>query len=211
MTPQGLTKVHRQVARTVLRAAGPDGFHLAGGAGLVASHLTDRPTRDIDAFTSAVTDVGKVADRVAAALRDEGFEVTINRRSESLASLRVIARSARRGRLDVNLGRDRREWPGTTTSLGSTLSPRELAAGKVLALFGRVQPRDLADVAALAGHYPLEDMLADAKIKDPGLDRRIMAQMVRMVVARPDAQWPPGVDIAAVREFGLGLAKYLEE
>jgi hypothetical protein len=210
MKPQGLTRVQREVARMVLRVAGPDGFHLAGGAALVASHLTDRPTRDIDAFTSDATDVGEVADRVAAALREEGFDVTIDRRSESFASLIVIAEGARRSRLDVDLGRDYRQWPGTTTSLGPTLSPRELAAGKVLALFGRVQPRDLADVAALVGHYPLEDMLADAKIKDPGFDRRIMAQMVRMVVARPDSQWPAGVDIAAVREFGFGLAKYLE-
>ncbi len=210
MKAQGLTRVQRDVARTVLRVAGPDGFHLAGGAALVASRLTDRPTRDIDAFTSAATDVGAVADRVAAALDDEGFDVTINRRSESFASLTVIARDARRGRIEVDLGRDYREWPGSTTSLGPTLSTRELAAGKVLALFGRVQARDLADVAALVEHFPLEDMLADAKIKDPGFDRRIMAQMVRMVVAIPDGDWPVGVDIAAARAFGLDLAKYLE-
>ena len=32
MKAQGLTRVQRDVARTVLRVAGPDGFHLAGGA-----------------------------------------------------------------------------------------------------------------------------------------------------------------------------------
>ena len=31
-----------------------------------------------------------------------------------------------------------------------------------------------------------------------------------MVVARPDAQWPVGVDVAAVRAFGLDLARYPE-
>ncbi len=210
MTPRGLTRVQRRIARTVLSVAGPDGFHLAGGAALVASHLTDRPTRDIDAFTSVDVDVGAVADRVADALRGEGYEVTIPRRSAWFASLAVTAGDARRSRLDVDLGRDAREWPGTTTSLGPTLSPRELAAGKVLALFGRVQPRDLADVAALVEQFPLEPMLADAKIKDPGFDRRIMAEMIRMVVARPDAQWPVGADVAALRRFGTELAATLE-
>jgi len=34
--------------------------------------------------------------------------------------------------------------------------------------------------------------------------------MIRMVVARPDPQWPVGVDVARMRGFGLDLAKYLE-
>jgi hypothetical protein len=210
VTAQGLTRVQRRIARTVLSVAGPDGFHLAGGAALVASHLTDRPTRDIDAFTSDDVDVGEVSNRVADALRTEGYVVRIARRSAWFASLAVTAGDARRSRLDVDLGRDTREWPGTTTSLGPTLSPRELAAGKVLALFGRVQTRDLADVAALVEHFPLEAMLADAKIKDPRFDRRIMAETTRMVVARPDEDWPVGADVAALRRFGTELAATLE-
>jgi hypothetical protein len=210
VTAQGLTRVQRRIARTVLSVAGPDGFHLAGGAALVASHLTDRPTRDIDAFTSDDVDVGEVSDCVADALRREGYVVRIARRSAWFASLAVTAGDARRSRLDVDLRRDTREWPGTTTSLGPTLSPRELAAGKVLALLGRVQTRDLADVAALVEHFPLEAMLADAKIKDPGFDRRIMAETTRMVVARPDEEWPVGADVAALRRFGTELAATLE-
>lgn len=210
MTPRGLTRLQRRIARIVLRVAAPDGFHLAGGSALVASRLTDRPTRDIDVFTPRDTDVAAVAERVAAALRGDGLVVEIKARSRVLAKLDVTAEDARRGRIGVGLGRDWMEWPGAATSLGPTLSPRELAANKMLALFGRVQPRDLADVAALVQHFPLEDMLADARVKDPGFNRPMLAEMIRMVVARPDAQWPVGVDIAAVREFGLDLAKYLE-
>jgi hypothetical protein len=210
LSPRGLTRLQRRIARIVLRVAAPDGFHLAGGSALVATHLTDRPTRDIDAFTPRDVDVAVVAERVSAALRDDGLGVDITSRSAVMAKLEVVAEDARRGRYGVDLGRDWMEWPGTTTSLGPTLSPRELAANKVLALFGRVQPRDLADVAALVGHFPLEGMLTDARAKDPGFNRPILAEMVRMVVARPDAQWPVAVDIAAVRAFGLDLAKYLE-
>ncbi len=123
----------------------------------------------------------------------------------------VTAVGPRRSTFGVDLGRDYMEWPGTTTSLGPTLSPRELAAGKVLALFGRVQTRDLADVAALVEHFPLEDMLADAKVKDPGFSRPIMAEMIRRVIAIPDGDWPEGVDVKAVRRFGAELADSLEK
>ena len=64
MSDQGLTDAQRRVTRIVLAVAGPDGFHLAGGAALVASNLTSRPTRDIDAFTPENVDVGAVADRL---------------------------------------------------------------------------------------------------------------------------------------------------
>jgi hypothetical protein len=34
--------------------------------------------------------------------------------------------------------------------------------------------------------------------------------MIRMVLARPDAEWPVGTDVAEVRRFGRGLAESLE-
>ena len=210
MNPRGLTRLQRRTARTILRITAPDGFHLAGGAALVASRLTRRPTRDIDVLTALEPDVPAVARRVAHALRDDGLDVVVIASSPAFARLEVIAEDARRGRFGVDLGRDSIEWPGTATSLGPTLSPRELAANKVLALAGRVQPRDLADVATLVEHVTLDGMLADATRKDPGFTTRGLAEMIRMVVARPDPQWPVGVDVEAVRTFGIALAKDLE-
>ena len=210
MSDQGLTDAQRRVTRIVLAVAGPDGFHLAGGAALVASNLTSRPTRDIDAFTPENVDVGAVADRVAAALREDGFEVTESRRLDGFATLMVTADEPRRSSFAIDLGRDAREWPGATTSLGPTLSTRELAANKVLAIFGRVQTRDLADLAALAEVLSLEDMLADAKLKDPGFSRPVLAEMVRKVIAVPDVDWPQGADVEALRRFGAELADSLE-
>ncbi|HET6950917.1 MAG TPA: nucleotidyl transferase AbiEii/AbiGii toxin family protein [Acidimicrobiales bacterium] len=210
MNPQGLTRAQRRVARLVLQVAGPAGFHLAGGAALVACRLSDRPTRDIDAFTAGDVDVGAVGDAVAAALRRAGDDVVVNRRSSSFVSMTVTPGGARRGRLEVDLGRDAIAWPTVTTALGPTLSPRELAANKVLALFGRVQPRDLADLQALAQRHDLPAMLADATSKDTGFDRRVLAEMVRLVVARPDPEWPVAADVDRLRRFGTALATALE-
>jgi nucleotidyltransferase AbiEii toxin of type IV toxin-antitoxin system len=208
MDDQPLTRAQRQVARLAADALVDDGFCLAGGAALVASGLSTRPTRDLDMFTGHDVDMPSVAARVAEALEAAGYEVATDRAFPTFVALRVTA--GRRGQVLLDLGRDHIEWPPVTTALGPTLSPRELAANKVLALFGRVQPRDLADVATLAGQLDLGQMLADAKVKDPGFDRRILAEMIRMVVARPDAEWPVGADVEELRRFGRSLADDLE-
>ncbi len=210
MTPSGLTRVQRRVAKIVLSTAGRAGFRLAGGAALVASHLTERPTRGIDAFTADDVDVSSVGDEVVDALRGAGYDVALTRRSPAFVSMTVTAGQARQSRFEVDLGRDHIAWPTTTTSLGPTLSPRELAANKVLALFGRVQTRDLTDLHALAERFDLESMLADAAAKDEGFDRPVLAEMTRLVVARPEPEWPVGADVAELKRFGRWLATALE-
>jgi hypothetical protein len=211
MSGPGMTRAQRRIARRVLAVAGPDGFHLAGGAALVASNMTDRATRDINVFSAEDVDVGAVADVVSAALRDDGFEVEETRRLRGRATLVVTAVGPRRSTFLVDLARDDIKWPGETTSLGLTLSPRELAANKVLALFDRVQTRDLADLAVLAEQFPLEDMLADAEAKEPAFSRRLLADWLRKVIASPNAEWPEGADVKALRRFGAELADSLEK
>jgi Nucleotidyl transferase AbiEii toxin, Type IV TA system len=211
MSGPGMTRAQRRIARSVLAVAGPDGFHLAGGAALVASNMTDRATRDINVFSAGDVDVGAVADRVSAALRDDGFEVEESRRLRGRATLVVTAVGPRRSTFLVDIARDDIKWPSETTSLGPTLSPRELAANKVLALFDRVQTRDLADLAVLAEQFPLEGILADAEAKEPAFSRRLLAEWVRKVIASPDADWPEGADVKALRRFGAELAGSLEK
>jgi len=211
MSGPGMTRAQRRIARSVLAVAGPDGFHLAGGAALVASNMTDRPTRHVNVFTAEDVDVSAVADRVAAALREEGFEVEEARRLTGRATLVVTAVGPRRSTFLVDFARDDIKWPGETTSLGPTLSPRELAANKVLALYDRVQTRDLADLAVLAEQFPLEDMLADAAAKEPAFSPGLLAEWVRKIIAAPDTEWPEGVDVEALRRFGAELADSLEK
>jgi len=205
---QPLTRAQRRAARIVADVLVDDGFCLAGGAALVASGMSNRPTRDLDMFTDHDVDMPTVAARVAKALEAAGFAVTPDREYPTFVALRVTA--GRRGQVLIDLGRDHIEWPPVTTPLGRTLSPRELAANKVLALFGRVQPRDLVDVATLSERCDLGEVFADAAVKDPGFDSRILAEMIRMVIARPDAEWPVGADVEATRRFGRELADSLE-
>lgn len=209
---RGLTRLQRRVARIVLAATAPHGFALAGGAGLVASGVSTRPTEDIDAFSATVADVREAAEAVVVALEAEGFTVERDRFGEFFVRLIVIAGEARRRRqVRIELGRDWIEWPTVHTSLGAVLSPRELAANKVLALFARVKPRDLCDMAIVSIQRDLEQVLVDAKVKDPGFSRPILAEMTRLVLVEPDDLWPEGIDLDVVRGFGQRFVKALED
>ncbi len=66
----------------------------------------------------------------------------------------------------------------TMTVLGPTLAPVELAGRKLLALFGRAEARDFADVYLLAQRFGKEALLLEAESLDAGFDREVLAQMI---------------------------------
>ena len=71
-----------------------------------------------------------------------------------LHATRLFFSLSHREDLIIDLGRDSPpEEPVATTDLGPTLSPRDLAARKTLALFGRAEARDFAAVYDLGRRY----------------------------------------------------------
>ncbi len=101
----------------------------------------------------------------------------------------------------MEFGRDLQLFPAETCRLGPILSLRELAANKVLAAFGRHQPRDLVDLRALADVVSFEQALLDAADKDGGFDRDVFAEMVTITATIVGDLWPVGCDVDAVRRF----------
>jgi hypothetical protein len=73
------------------------------------------------------------------------------------------------------------------TRYGQALDVRELGADKVLAIFGRAEPRDFVDLAELTKRVPFDESLALAAAKDPGLDLAVLDQFMERVQAmRPE-------------------------
>jgi hypothetical protein len=84
--------------------------------------------------------------------------------------------------LIVDLGRNSPpEEPIDSSDLGPTLSRRDLTACKTLALFGRAEARDFADVYELARRYGRDQLLALAAADDAGFDRHIFASMIASI------------------------------
>ncbi len=69
-----LTAFQMDVARLFFALPESRGFLLAGGAALVAQHLTTRPTEDLDFFTAPETGhVPAARDALEAASRERGW------------------------------------------------------------------------------------------------------------------------------------------
>jgi hypothetical protein len=78
----------------------------------------------------------------------------------------------------------------TITVLGPTLAPLELAGRKLLALFGRAEARDFADVYVLAQRFSKPDLIEQARRLDTGFDLGVLAQMIDTINRFDDNEFP---------------------
>lgn len=178
------------------------GFLLAGGAALLAHHLTTRATEDLDFFTAQEDGhVPAARDALTAAVRERGWAT--ERIHDSDTFCRLVIRSGEDEvliDLAVNAPPD---LPASATPAGPTLAPEELAGHKLLALFDRAAARDFADVYVLARRFGKDALLARAAQIDAGFDSRSLADMIATLERFTDGDIPvpAGTSAAELRAF----------
>lgn len=170
-----LTPLQRQVAEIVASVAEQSEFALAGGAALIARGQVARTTRDLDFFSPNPSEVASTVPPVEQALRAAGIEVL--RVVDHPTFVRLEVREGSEV-TEVDFGTDARILPVERSPLGPTVAGEELAIDKVLAVFGRAQPRDFVDLAAVADRFGLEDLCAKATRKDAGFDPQVFRDML---------------------------------
>lgn len=189
-----LTALQQRVARLFLGLPEARRFALAGGAALVLRGDVDRGTEDLDFFAPAAEDVLAALDALRHALDREGLRSDIVRSGPTFARLQVSEQD--RQTVLVDLGYDHRMRPAEQREIGPVLSLDELAADKLLALFGRAEARDFVDVFVLAQRLSVEAMIELAHEKDSGFDVYVLAVML------------DSVDRHAREEFEVDDAEY---
>jgi predicted nucleotidyltransferase component of viral defense system len=171
-----LSAFQLEVARLFFALPDSRGFLLAGGAALLAQHLTARPTEDLDFFTAPERGhVLAARDALEAAVSQHGWSV--QRIHDSDTFCRMVIRSADAGvlvDLAVNAPPD---LPASETPAGPTLAPEELAGHKLLALFDRAAARDFSDVYVLAHRFGKDVLLARAAQIDTGFDANVLGPL----------------------------------
>lgn len=168
-----LTGLQQRVARIVADLPEARGFVLAGGAALLVHGLTDRPTNDLDFFTTTPADVAALRSALEAALVQAALAFRVERATEAFVRLSVTDGTQH---TLVDLAWDARLRPTVATALGPVLHQEELAADKVLALFGRAEPRDFLDVYRLAQRLGMDRLLHLAQEKDAGFSPKHLAE-----------------------------------
>ena len=183
---------HERLAKVGLAALTEYGFALAGGYAVQAHGILDRPSEDIDLFTTLASEARfPEAVRVAAAaFAADGLTVEVLVENPGFARLLVIDASADRSS-KVELGIDWRQHPPTSLAIGPVLARDDAVANKVNALYSRGQARDYVDVDATltTGAYSHERLLALAREHDPGFEPALFALALRAANRLPLAEF----------------------
>jgi len=150
-----------------------EAFYLTGGTALSKFYLSHRKSDDLDFFTPIEELLQPISLKIEAALIKTGADVERKRGFRSFVELNVSVPSESTiihlaldspFRLDPTIVAD--EFPGLRID-----SLRDLAANKLLALFGRATLRDFVDVFFLAKEkFAKNDLILMANKKDPGFD-----------------------------------------
>jgi predicted nucleotidyltransferase component of viral defense system len=161
--------LQQRVLEIVSRLPEAEGFALTGGAALIMRGTVHRNTNDLDLFIGH-DDIKEdtIVTMVAAVERALGKAGLGNRRevvSDTFARLTVETEGEE---CRIDLAVDVRIRPVDRKPDVALLSLEELAADKVLALFGRAAARDFQDVAALRRHFSRTVLLELANEKDAG-------------------------------------------
>jgi len=197
-----LTAFQLEVATLFFALPASKGFLLAGGAALLAQHLTTRPTEDLDFFTASERgQVPAARDALETAVRRRGW--SIERIHDGDPFCRLLIQSTI-GEVLVDLAVNAPpDLPASATPAGPTLAPEELAGHKLLALFDRAAARDFADVYMLARRFGKELLLARAAQIDAGFDIQVLADMIGTLDRLADSEipLPDGLPVAELRAF----------
>lgn len=173
----------REVTRIALAGIAGAGFALAGSGAIREHCVIDRPTEDVDLFTTTqdTAEFARAVERVVADLRGSGYEVEEARRAAQFARLQV--RTADGFQLDVDMGVDWRENDPVILDVGPVLSVEDAVGNKVSAVYSRGEPRDYLDVHAIRrwGRFTDEELISAAAERDAGFEVSMFAQQLEAV------------------------------
>lgn len=171
-----LTPFQRSVLKAFTDIEESKAFYLTGGTALSAFYLAHRRSEDFDLFTSAEPLIAIVARKFKSALENSGIRVQEIR---SFSSFWEAVASNENENFKIQLAYD---IPFLLSEIAETEGLRihsfeDIAAGKLLALYGRAEERDFIDIYCIvkSGKMSLETLIELAKKKDPGLDEYYLA------------------------------------
>lgn len=170
-----LSPLQRQVAEVIASLKEADGFALAGGAALIVRGDIQRGTRDLDFFGLSTEAVDRLLPAIEEALH--AADLAVERVQVNPGFARLIV-SSDKEQTELDLGADARLFAVEAGNPAPTLRSEELAVDKVLAVFGRAEARDFADLMVLEPRYGLDRLFDLAAVKDRGFLPSVFVEML---------------------------------
>lgn len=156
---------------------------LVGGAALAGIHLGHRTTRDLDLFWRGQERLGEVVSQVIECCKRAGLDITSIQSTPAFVRLRV-SHKAEVVMLDLVADPSPPIEEDQENDIGScrilVASPHDILVDKLCSLLGRMEVRDLFDIAVLVEQgADLDRALADATTKDGGFSLLTLAWLLR--------------------------------
>jgi hypothetical protein len=181
---------HERIAKIALGAGARYGLALAGGYAVSAHGMGNRPSGDVDLFTSWQhrSEFPELAAAVVAALEVAGYKVSVIMSAETFTRLTLVSPEGG-AEEKVELAVDWRAHDPVQLAVGPVLHSDDAVANKVCALFGRALPRDFLDVdaAVMSGRYTRDQLLELAAEADHGFDRLLFSDALGALTQITDA------------------------
>jgi hypothetical protein len=187
-----LTPLQRTFLQAFAELPDQASFYLTGGTALAEFHLGHRLSFDLDLFTGEAGLVAPMSRQVDQLDGRHGLQVTAARRFASYAEF-VVAQADEQVKVDLALDAPFHFQPPEPSDAGVWVNSYEdLKVDKVLAYYGRAEPRDAVDLYFLLRQERLDELLELAARKDPGFDRYWFAVALNRAAGFPDEleRWP---------------------
>lgn len=186
-----LTKVQLETIKAFRGLPDAERFYLTGGTALGEFYLGHRRSFDLDLFTteqSLIVPFSRIGEE---RFSQQGFSVRIIRRLESFAELE-LGWEDEKVRVQFAFDSPYRFAPPVKTPLVSVNDFQDLVVDKLLAFFGRAEPRDAVDLYFILKSEDFWELTELAAKKDLGFDLYWLALALEKVRDFPDEpeRWP---------------------
>ena len=202
----------REVLAAFSRLTDAEYFYLTGGTALAEFYLGHRRSFDLDLFTGEkglVLPFSRLVEQDLGAM----FPLKVVRRFDTFVELELGKRDEA---VKVQLAYDspfRFDEP-VISELGVRVNDlKDLVVDKLLAFFGRLEPRDAIDLFFILKDWQFDEIVRLALRKDPGFDLYWLAIALEKVTEYPDdiKEWPvemlAAVDVTDLKRLFSTLAR----
>lgn len=205
---QILTPQQEEILKIFAKTDDSEQFYLAGGTALSAFYLEHRLSEDLDLFTPHEELVATVGDLLRENLEKNGLQGKTLRKFKSFYEL-IASKGNESTLIHIAFDAPFRFEPLTRKEFGVQIDTLiDIATSKLLALWGRFEPKDFVDIYFLAKEkYSLEEIIAKAKQKDEGLEEYFLALSLHKAKDLPDdltalpVKMIKELDIKKMKEF----------
>jgi hypothetical protein len=186
-----ITDLQREILLIFSTIPDSDMFYLTGGTALTEFYLAHRKSFDLDIFTTEKALVIPFSHVFEDEIK-KVFQIKVIRRLETFVEFEVSGKDEKT-RVQIAIDSPFRFENPVDSDIGIKVNDyTDLIVDKLLAFFGRAEPRDAVDLFFILKDEDFWKLTELAKGKDPGFDLYWMAIALKKVENFPDEinLWP---------------------